>query len=323
MRTDAEVSNQVGGFLPSALAPGDSIALIAPAGRVNRDALDAGAEALRARGLKVKVGAHVLDAYGHMAGTDRDRASDLMNAFLNPNIKGIFCARGGAGSARIIPYLEMSALASHPKVFVGYSDITALHMAFAHYAKWPTFYGPMAATETECCRNDDCFGTLWGLVSDAHPAGELPIPKNSPPMRTLVSGIAEGALLGGTLCVLESCIGASYFPDFTGKILALEDTAEPPWRVDRMLTHLEHAGILEKAAGFLIGKLSDQEDDPLYTEDLPILQSLKDHLAGLGKPVLYGYPFGHLDQPVTLPMNCLVRLDADHHTLDILKPAVG
>jgi len=313
--------------LPRIVKRGDTIALIAPAGKVDRLALDAGVEALCARGLKVKVGAHVLDAYGHMAGADRDRASDVMNAFLDPDIKGVFCVRGGSGSARVIPYLDWEALASHPKVFVGYSDITALHLAFAHYAKWPTFYGPMVATETECCRNDDCFGILWNLISKPEPAGILSVPHShdgsSLHMQALHPGSAEGALLGGTLCVLESCIGTSYFPNLEGKILALEDDKEPSWRVDRMLTHLEQAGILEKAAGFLIGKLADREDDPLYPEELPMLQSLKDHLAGLGKPVLYGYPFGHLDQPVTLPMNCRVRLDADRCRLTVLDSAVA
>lgn len=314
-------------ILPKALQPGDTIAVVAPAGKVDRTSLDAGVEALRERGLKVKVGAHVLDVYGHMAGADRDRASDFMAAFIDPVIKGVFCVRGGSGSARIIRYLDMAYLASHPKIFVGYSDITALHMVFAHYAKWPTFYGPMVATETECCRNDDCFGVLWNLISNPEPAGILSLPPkhgvSSVNMQTLHSGIATGALLGGTLCVLESCIGTPYSPNTEGKILALEDVSEPPWRVDRMLTHLEQAGIFEMANGFLVGCLSDQEVNPENIEELPIVQSLMDHLGKLDKPILYGYPFGHIDQPLTLPLNCRVQLDANQHTLDILEPAVG
>lgn len=322
MRTEGSGGDRNGISLPRALAPGDVIAMIAPASKVDREALEVGAEALRARGLKVIMGAHVLDTYGHLAGKDQDRASDLMNAFLDSDIKGVFCARGGSGSARILPYLDMASIASHPKVFVGYSDITVLHIAFAHYAGWPTFYGPMATTETECCTDDDCFGSLWRLISDARPAGDLLIPKDTTPLQTLASGIAEGELLGGTLCVLESCIGTPYFPDFKGKIIALEDASEPPWRVDRMLTHLEQAGVFEDVAGFLIGKLSDDENGSLFAEDLPVTQSLMDHLHGRKKPVLYGYPFGHLNQPVTLPMNCRIRLDADRRILTVLDSAV-
>ncbi|HET6383224.1 MAG TPA: LD-carboxypeptidase [Armatimonadota bacterium] len=307
--------------LPTALQPADTVAVVAPAGRVDPEALERGVETLRARGLRVKVGRHVLDAYGHMAGADRDRASDLMAAFLDPEVHGVFCARGGSGSARMLPYLDLREIATNPKVFVGYSDVTVLHLALGRSAGWPTFYGPMVATDAECCRDDDCFAALWRLISRPEPAGALQFDDGPRSARVLIAGAAEGMLTGGTLCLVESSLGASYQARTEGRLLALEDTNETPWRVDRMLTHLGHAGLLEQAAGFIIGSLSNLETDS--SDDLSVEQSLLDHLGPFGKPVLYGFPFGHIAAPLTLPLNCRARVDADAETLTVLEAAVA
>ena len=305
---------------PSAVRPGDTVAIVAPAGRVEREALESGIASLEAKGLRVSLGAHLLDGYGHFAGTDRDRASDLMEAFLNPEVQAIFCARGGSGSARILRYLDLRVIASRPKVFVGYSDVTILHLALARFAGWPTFYGPMVASDLGNCGNDLCFRALWQLISDPEPVGTL---ESSEMGSTLTPGTVEGTLTGGTLCLIESSLGTDYSAQMNGGILALEDTHEPPWRVDRMLPHLDHAGLLDAASGFLIGTLSDPEDADVNSRELSIEQSLKDHLGHTGKPVLFGFPFGHIPVPLTLPLNCRVRLDATSRTVTVLEPAVN
>ena len=305
---------------PRAVRPGDKVAIIAPAGRVEREALELGIASLQAKGLRVALGRHILDGYGHMAGTDRDRASDLMEAFLDPEVQAIFCARGGSGSARTLPHLDLQAIASRPKVFVGYSDVTILHLALARNAGWPTFYGPMVASDLGNCNNDLCFRALWQLISSPAPGGTL---ESSGLGTTLNPGTIEGVLTGGTLCLVESSLGTTYAPQFRGGILALEDSQEPPWRVDRMLTHLDHAGLLEAAAGFLIGSLSQQEDADTTGQELSVEQSLRDHLGRTGKPVLFGFPFGHIAVPLTLPLNCRVRLDATLKAVTVLEPAVN
>ncbi len=305
---------------PLAVRHGDTVAIIAPAGRVERQALELGIASLKAKGLRVVLGAHLMDGYGHLAGTDRDRASDIMEAFLNPLVQAIFCARGGVGSARLLPYLDLPMIARRPKVFVGYSDVTILHLALARFAGWPTFYGPMVASDLGNCRNDLCFRVLWRLISESEPVGLL---ENSELGTTLTPGIIEGVLSGGTLCLIESSLGTAYAPLLNGGILALEDTHEPPWRVDRMMTHLDHAGLLDAASGFLIGSLSDPEDVDAQAPELSIEQSLMYHLGQRGKPALFGFPFGHIPVPLTLPLNCRVRMDATCRTVTVLEPAVN
>lgn len=243
-----------------------------------------------------------------------------MEAFLDDEVRGIVCARGGSGSARLIPYLDLQAVARRPKVFVGYSDVTVLHLALARVAGWPTFYGPMVATELGAtCDGSDACG-LWALITSREPVGTLGT-ERSAGVQTLVGGIAEGALAGGTLCVIESALGTPYELDPRGCILAVEDANEPAWRVDRMLTHLSHAGVFSNAAGFVLGSLAN----PALSEpdELPEAQSIRDHVAVAGKPIVVGYPFGHILRPVTLPLNCRVRLDADARTLTVLEPAVA
>ena len=305
---------------PPAVSHGDTVAIVAPAGRVERAALELGIASLQAKGLRVSLGSHLLDGYGHLAGTDRDRAADLMEAFLDPEVQAIFCARGGSGSARLLPHLDLRAIASHPKVFVGYSDVTILHLALARFAGWPTFYGPMVASDLGNCHNDPCFQALWKLISVPESGG---IMESSGIGTTLIPGAIEGVLTGGTLCLVAGSLGTPYAAQVHGGILALEDTHEPPWRVDRMLTHLDHAGLLEAAAGFLIGSLSDPEDADATGLELSVEQSLGDHLRLRGKPVLYGFPFGHILAPLTLPLNCRVRLDATLKTVTVLESAVG
>ena len=254
MLNDPERSKRI---LAPALEEDDLVALIAPGGRVKPDEVDAAVEALRKRGLRVSVGRHALDTYGHLAGHDADRAFDLLTAFTDPDVRGVFCARGGAGCSRLIPHLDTVALAAHPKVFVGYSDVTTLHLLLARHAGWPTFYGPMPTSDVQCYDADSCFGALWQLVSDPEFVGRLAMPRGASSPSTLVLGIAEGVLAGGTLCVLLSAMGTPYALDARGKLLLLEDMNEPIWRVDRMLTQLSHSGGLDQAVGFVIGRLSD------------------------------------------------------------------
>ena len=307
--------------LPDRLCEGDCVAVVSPGGAPDPDALEAGVEVLRGRGLKVQVGPHALDRYGYLAGADRDRAADMMQAFLDPGVKAIFCARGGVGCARMLPYLDLPAIAARPKVFVGYSDVTILHLAIERAGGWPTFYGPMVATELGPGLCPECIELLWRLISRAEPAGSVACPGVAAQHRCLVPGAAEGVLTGGTLCLLDSSIGTAYAMDAAGKILVLEDSHETPWRVDRMLTHLAHAGALDGVAGFAIGSLVSIVDEP-EEPSLSVEQSLLDHLQALGRPVLYGVPFGHIDAPLTLPLGCRARLDAVAGTIEVLEPAV-
>lgn len=305
---------------PKALRPGDTIGIVAPSSVADAELLRRGIAIMEARGYRVVVGENVLATAEHcdyFAGSDAQRAADLNAMFARPDVDAVFCARGGTGAARLLPLLDRNTLAAHPKIFLGYSDITSLHLAIGQSADLVTFHAKMA------CGLDDMSETaaevFWKLLEQPEPYGTLPAAPET--METLVPGTVEGELAGGCLCILSHACGTPYAPDFRGKIVLIEEVGEAIYRADRCLIQLRNAGLLEQAAGFVVGHLTRwQEEEKEGSRNTPAAL-WKDILAPLGKPTLTGFPFGHEPDPLSLPLGVRACLDAEARALTLLESA--
>ena len=237
---------------PPRLRIGDTVGLIEPAGFSDGPAdVEAVAHTIRGMGLVPKFGRHVAARHGYLAGTDEQRASDLNAMYADPEVRAVFTVRGGWGCARILPLLDWRTIRANPKLLIGFSDVTALHLAFASRTGFATIHGPNAANSWR----ETSWGSLWRLAF----TGETPVlgaGEGAPPIATLRPGKARGRLLGGNLSVLTALVGTPWLPDFDGAILFLEDTGEAEYRIDRMMSQLALAGILAKVAGGMAAPIS-------------------------------------------------------------------
>lgn len=287
------------GGLPPTLRPGDRVALVSPSGPVERDRLDRGVELVRSLDLDVVVGAHAYDRDGYLAGTDADRAADLQRAWCDPTVHGVVCARGGYGATRVLSRLDWPALAAAgAKLLHGSSDITALHAAFAARLGARTWFGPMPASAVLADGNPE--PVSWDALRAAWLDGVVdPLPGT----HRLAPGVAEGTLVGGNLSLLAAALGTPYAgPTAAGAIVLLEDVAEAPYRVDRMLTQLLDAGWFDRVAGIALGSWLDCGHPDAV---------LADRLGSLGVPVLAGLDVGHDRPQRTVPLGARAHLDAD------------
>ncbi|MBE3574993.1 MAG: LD-carboxypeptidase [Firmicutes bacterium] len=320
---------------PPALQPGSCIGVVAPASPAEPAQIEAGAAALQGMGFRVRLAPHAARACGYLAGTDRDRASDLNALFADPQVDGIVCLRGGYGSMRILEDLDYGVIRRHPKVFVGYSDITALHLALQRHARLVTFHGPMAASgwapgggRSPAEAAEAAFNRRWFLraLTSTTPLGTLDLDGCSQ-MQVVSGGKAQGAIVGGNLSLIASTLGTPYEIDVSGAILFFEDVGEAPYRIDRMLTQLRLAGILQAAAGIVVGECVDCQSPSGNSQgkggaEVSLLDVLHDRLGDLGIPVLYGLPAGHGRRKLTLPLGVRAELDADRRLLTILEAGV-
>ncbi|MGK5451125.1 S66 peptidase family protein [Streptomyces radiopugnans] len=302
---------------PRRLRPGDRVAIVAPSGPVERERLDAGVDVLRGWDLDPQVMPHVLDVHprlDHLAGTDADRARDLTEAWCDPSVAAVLAARGGYGVQRMVDLADWDAMrAAGPKPFVGYSDLTVLHEAFATRLGLATLHGPMPATVSflkDGPTQEHLRATLF--------APETVTRITSPTARTLVPGRASGTTYGGCLSLLAGQTGVPgrdrARPD--GGILLLEDVGEPPYRLDGYLTHLLRSGELDGVAGVVLGSWHDCGP---YER---VREVLLDRLAPLGVPVVEELGFGHGPATLTLPLGVRATLDADTRTLTLEEPAL-
>lgn len=305
---------------PAHLEPGDLIAVVSPSSPVPQDELEQGIRAIESRGYRVAVGDHVLathPANTYLAGTDAQRAGDLNAMFARNEVKAIFCSRGGYGAMRALPLLDWEQIARHPKIVTGYSDITSLHTALERHANLVSFHSPLTTTLP---RLDDTSSALfWQLLETPMPGGTLPAPPET--LRSVVPGAAEGELTGGCLCLLAHACGSPYAPDFRGKIVLIEDVNEAIYRADRDLAQLRNAGLLQEAAGFVIGTISRWEDQEEKPPKNSVNALWEEFFMPLGKPTLAGFPFGHEPNPLTLPLGIRARLDADAKQVTLLEAA--
>jgi muramoyltetrapeptide carboxypeptidase len=283
-------------------------------------------EAVRAMGLVPKAAPNLLARHGYLAGTDEQRAADLNTMFADDKVRAIFAVRGGWGSARVLPHLKWDMIRANPKLLVGFSDITALHLAIAARAGFTTIHGPNAGSGWgELSWN--AFRTLafeGGTPLYATPAAtENRLVQRNGRSRTFRRGKATGPLIGGNLTVLTALLGTPYLPSFDGAILFLEDTDEAEYRIDRMLTQLALAGILRRVAGVVFGHCTDCRASGPSLGGFTLSQVLKHHLAPLGVPAFQGAQIGHVPDQFSIPIGIPAEIDAEAGTIRILEPAVA
>ena len=311
---------------PKHLQVGQTIGLIAPSSNVteNQDIAFA-IDIIKSFGFKVKLGKHLYQRQGYLAGKDQERAHDVNQMFEDPQVDGIFCLRGGYGSPRILPYLDFDSIGAHPKVIMGYSDVTALLNAIHSKTGMITFHGPIAAQNfsnyTLTQFKQVLFGSLPQVIAQPPPFEKAEGQAERDNRITVIhQGKASGELIGGNLSLMVKLVGTPYEPSYKGKILFLEDVGEAPYRIDGMLTHLKLAGRLNELAGIVFGKCSDCD---AKDNSLSIEQVLNDHLKPLGIPVVRGLMIGHIDDNATIPIGILAKLDTDVAGITMLESAVS
>lgn len=308
---------------PRPLQPGDTVGLVSPSA-ATADLLEFQLvqQAMQALGLKVKKGNFIANRRGHLAGSDAERAQDLNAMFADAEVKAVICLRGGSGAARILPLLDYALIAANPKPLLGYSDITALHCALQAKTGLISFHGPNG-TDSWPAFNVKQFQQLFFdktlplYQNEPEDADEL-VPRNNQTL-TIRSGVAEGRLVGGNLTVLTALSGTPFFPDCRDKILFIEDIAEPPYRIDRMLSTLALNGTLAQIKGLVFGGCTDCDPEHGYG-NLTLDQILQDYVLPLQIPAYRGAMIGHLKRQFILPVGAKVRLDATAGTLQLLEP---
>jgi muramoyltetrapeptide carboxypeptidase len=313
---------------PARLKAGDSVGLVAPANATfNSIDLDIARESLEALGLKVRVGAHLRDRHGYLAGQDRDRAADINGFFKDASIAAVLPIRGGWGSARLLPLLDYEMIRRNPKVVVGFSDVTALLTALHARTGLTTFHGPNGmgrwdAYSLEYVKRVLFDGEAVTFVNTPRASDNNVLTPTQNRIRTIKAGTARGPLLGGNLSVLAGIAGSPYLPNWDGAILFLEDVGEAIYRVDRMLTTLKLAGILNRIRGFVFGTCSECGPGDGGFGALTFEELWADHIAPLNIPAWSGAMIGHGMPQWTLPVGADVEIDAAAGSIRMLQPAV-
>ncbi len=305
---------------PSALRKGDVIGIIAPASPPhNQESVERGARYFERLGYRVEIGAGVSRKHGYLAGRDRERLDDLHAMFADRRINAIVCARGGYGTPRLLQSIDYNLIARNPKILVGFSDITALQLALWKKCRLVTFHGPMLAVEFASGLDSLTEQSFWKSVTSTHKRERISLPSGT---TVLHRGKASGVLLGGNLSLITSILGTPFQPDFQNALLFFEDVGEEPYRIDRMITQLSNASVLQKAAGVLAGKFSDCVPKDPTKPSLSVSQILGETASTIEKPFLSNLPFGHTTPKLTLPIGVTANLVASRSELRLEEPAV-
>lgn len=311
---------------PPRLLPGMTVGLVTPASNAPEDEdLLATLDFVHSLGFEAKAAPNLRSRKQYLAGSDRQRADDLNTMFTDSEVDAIFCIRGGYGSGRLLRDLDYDNIARNPKIIMGYSDITAILNAIHLRTGLLTFHGPIAGDNF----SDYTYGQYHRVLVEPTQStliGEAPQFESRPGVvdrinrvTTIVGGSAEGHLIGGNLSLLVTLMGTPFEPNFEGAILFLEDVSEPPYSIDRMLTHLWLTGKLEQVSGIVIGKFTEAD----YSGNtLSIEQVLRERFEPLGLPTLRGTMIGHVQDKTVVPIGARARMNADEGTLTLLEQAV-
>ncbi|MBK7499373.1 MAG: LD-carboxypeptidase [Ignavibacteriales bacterium] len=311
---------------PPRLKAGDKIAIVAPGSYISEEELQDSIKNLNQLGFETTYSEKVLLQSGYFAGTDKDRAEDLMQKFSDKSVKGIICARGGYGCARILPMLDYDVIRSNPKVLVGYSDVTALLYGIYQKSGLISFHGPVG-TSTFNDYSVNNFNKVLinpertNLFHNSTSGDD----ENIYGITSIVKGKGKGRLVGGNLAIMVSLIGTEFDVDYSNKIIFIEEIGEEPYRVDRMLTQMIQSGKFIHAAGVMMGifrNCEGKQKDPSFSKTFTLMEVLKDRLSSLKIPVVYGMSFGHVKDKFTIPFGSFAELDADKQTFTLLEKAV-
>lgn len=302
---------------PKPLQKGDKVAIISPASPSDKNLIDKCIASLNELGLKVVIGESCLSEHGFLSGTDDIRANDINCMFADKNIKGIFALRGGYGCARLLDLIDFKLIKKNPKIFIGYSDITALHIAINQKSKLITYHGPMISTELIKGLDEYSADYYKKFIFEHEKIEELLNPEGNS-LEIINNGIASGELIGGNLSLICSSLGTKYEINTKNKILFLEEVDEVPYKVDRMLTHLKQSGKLKEANGIILGAFTNCIA-PNNKKSLSLQEVFNDIILPLKKPTISNLACGHCLPTLTLPLGEKVLLDANNKKIKILK----
>lgn len=309
---------------PNRLKKGDLIQLVTPASPCSEEKIQKAISNLEGQGFRVKYSDAIRLRNGHLAGTDAERLADFHSAFRNKEVKAVWCVRGGYGCTRILPQLDYKLIRQNPKILIGYSDVTALLNAIYQRTGLVGFHGPVGATPFTEYNIQHLNATLLQAKSpQIITLSQKNLEKEDPSYQPaiIMGGKAIGSLVGGNLCLLASMAGTPFQVDFKGKLVFMEDVGEKPYRIDRMLTQLLQSSNLHLAKGIILGVFEDCL--PKNEEfSMTLLETLKDRLANLNIPVLYGFSFGHIQNMCTFPIGIQAQLNVEKMEVTLLESGV-
>ena len=303
---------------PPRLQRGNKVGLIAPGSPVPSDRIGKAVELVLSLGYQPVLGRHVEKHHGYLAGTDQERLEDLHHMFSNNEVKAVWCIRGGYGCTRLLPKIDFDLIRQNPKIFIGYSDITDLHVAFMKQVGLVTFHGPVASSEPTSYTIEN-LKKVWEAEQSfsIHPlrgAAADPYPRPY----VLNPGQASGLLVGGNLSLLAALAGTKWSPSYRDKLVFMEDIGEKPYRIDRMLTQLYQATDLAKASGIILGIFHDCEAKS-GENSLTLRETVAQQFGSLNIPVYYGASFGHVDDQCTIPQGLKASFSTEDGVLRILE----
>uniref|UniRef100_A0A832G6F8 LD-carboxypeptidase n=1 Tax=Ignavibacterium album TaxID=591197 RepID=A0A832G6F8_9BACT len=308
---------------PARLKKGDTIGLISPASSPDElSRIEESTRYLEKLGYKVKLGNHVGKYHGYLAGSDDERLEDLHSMFSDKTIKAIMCLRGGYGAFRLLDKLNYKIIQKNPKIFVGYSEITALQNAIFSKTGLITFAGPMPAVDFVNNISPFTEEWFWKVVTSNKKIGKVKYPENSK-MPFINKGIANARILGGNLAVFSTLLGTDFFPDMKDKILLLEDIDEKPYKIDRMLNQLRLAKVFKSLKGVILGRFVEcYEQDP-NKKTLSLGEVIEHYFKALKIPTIYTFPHGHIKDFITIPLGLKISLNATKGTVEFSENAVS
>lgn len=307
---------------PNRLKKGDLIGIISPASSPDDlTRIEKGVQYLESLGYKTEVGKNVGKYYGYLAGTNEERLEDLHYMFGKKEVKAVICVRGGYGSPRLLPHINFNLIKKNPKIFVGYSDITSLQMAFLKKANLVTFAGPMLAVDLYNEVNPYAEEYFWRALTSPKKIGKIRMPENEE-LKIIHQGKAEGPIIGGNLTLFASLFGTGLLPKAKNSILLLEDIGEVAYRVDRYLVQFVLAGIFEKINGLVLGHFTDCEETDPTKKTLTLDEVLDGYLNNLMIPTVSNFSHGHIKNIVTIPFGINVKLNADKGFIELTEGAV-
>lgn len=307
---------------PQHLKKGDLIGVISPASTPeNLAKIDNGVKYLENLGYRVKVGENVGKQFGYLAGEDDYRVADIHAMFADKEVKAIFCVRGGFGTIRILDKIDYSLIKKNPKILVGYSDITALQLAIFAKTGLVTFSGPMVAVEMSNNIDPYTEEMFWRMITSNKKFGPLKNPEDEK-INVLISGNAEGTLIGGNLSMIVCLMGTDYLPKFSNSIFFCEDIDEKPYKIDKYFAQLKLANVFKKANAVVLGEFTDcLETDPAK-KTFSLNEVVYQYFSNLNKPVLYNLKYGHIPRKLTMPIGIKFKINTKKEQYEIIENCV-
>lgn len=310
---------------PKRLSRGDIIGVISPASSPEESIrTEQGVRYLEKLGYRVKIGKHVGKAHGYLAGEDEERLEDIHTMFKDKNVKAVFCLRGGYGAFRLLDKIDYKLIKQNPKIFVGYSEITALQNAIFHKTGLVTFAGPMVAVDFWNEVSPFTTEMFWDIITSNKKQGRLELPEDyTNGLPNLHKGMASGRIIGGNLAVFNALLGTEFFPSLKDKILMIEDINEKPYKIDRLLNQLRLAKVFRQVKGIILGRFVEcYEPDP-NTKTLSLGEVIQHYIGSLKLPIIYTFPHGHIKELVTIPFGISVKMNATKGFVEYTESAVS